>query len=177
MSLFLPNYLLSSQGDRMATAHSVEGRFPFLDHRVVEFCNRLPAQLKLHGLREKWLLKQLGKQFLPAEIWQRTKQPYRAPVQACFHGADRPEYVDVLLSETALQETGLFKPAAVARLQQKIERGHQLSEMEEMALIGMISSQLLFYQFVRDFHVPTPALNGRVKVVDQLHPVTSGTNV
>ena len=48
----LPGYILSSQGDRPSMAHAVEGRFPFLDHRVVEFANRLPPGLKLRGLVE-----------------------------------------------------------------------------------------------------------------------------
>ena len=90
MTIFLSQYLLSSQGDRMAMAHSVEGRYPFLDYRVVEFCNRLPPQLKLRGLTEKWLLKRLGKRLLPAEIWQRPKRPYRAPIHRSFFGAGRP---------------------------------------------------------------------------------------
>ena len=72
-SIFLPQYLLASQGDRVAMAHSVEGRFAFLDYRIVEFCNRLPAFLKMRGLREKWLLKQLGRKLLPAENLPATK--------------------------------------------------------------------------------------------------------
>jgi asparagine synthase (glutamine-hydrolysing) len=173
MTIFLPYYLLSSQGDRMAMAHSVEGRFPFLDHRVVEFCNRLPPEMKLRGLKEKWLLKQLGSRLVPEEIWQRTKQPYRAPIQACFYGERRPSYVDALLSEAALRETDLFKPVAVARLQQKIERGRTLSEMEEMALMGILSTQLVVHQFIHDLRLPRSALEGRVKVVDHLYPISS----
>ena len=42
-TIFMSGYLLSSQGDRMAMANSVEGRYPFLDYRVIEFCSRLPA--------------------------------------------------------------------------------------------------------------------------------------
>ena len=53
ITLFLSQYLLSSQGDRMAMAHSVEGRFPFLDHRLVAWCNRLPSRLKLRGLNRE----------------------------------------------------------------------------------------------------------------------------
>lgn len=86
-------YLLCSQGDRMAMAHSVEGRFPFLDYRLVEFCNHLPSTLKLHGLTEKWLLKQMGRKLLPDAIWQRVKRPYRAPVHRSFFGGAIPEYV------------------------------------------------------------------------------------
>ncbi len=61
IATFLSPYLLSSQGDRVAMAHAVEGRFPFLDYRVVAFANRLPADEKLLGLSEKWLLRQLGR--------------------------------------------------------------------------------------------------------------------
>ena len=53
-----------------------KGRFPFLDHRVVEFCNRLPPRLKLRGLTEKYLLKRLSRRWLPEEIWRRPKRPY-----------------------------------------------------------------------------------------------------
>jgi asparagine synthase (glutamine-hydrolysing) len=51
----LPGYILSSQGDRVAMAHAVEGRFPFLDYRVVEFASSLPPGLKMRGLEEKYL--------------------------------------------------------------------------------------------------------------------------
>ena len=84
------------------------------DHRVVEFCNRLPPQFKLRGLEEKWLLKQLGRKLVPADIWQRPKQPYRAPIHRSFFGENAPDYVRELLSESALREAGLFNPAAIA---------------------------------------------------------------
>jgi asparagine synthase (glutamine-hydrolysing) len=53
----LAGYLLSSQGDRVAMANSIEGRFPYLDHRVIEFANRLPPSFKIRGLTEKYLLR------------------------------------------------------------------------------------------------------------------------
>jgi asparagine synthase (glutamine-hydrolysing) len=84
ISVFMAEYLLSSQGDRVGMAHSVEGRFPFLDHRVVEFCNQLPPHLKLRGLTEKYLLKQAVRDLLPEEIWRRPKRPYRAPIHRSF---------------------------------------------------------------------------------------------
>ena len=64
----------------------VEGRFPFLDHRVVEFCNTLPASLKIHGLREKPILKRSAQGLLPTQIWRRHKQPYRAPIHPALLG-------------------------------------------------------------------------------------------
>ncbi len=105
---FLSPYLLSSQGDRMAMAHSVEGRYPFLDYRVIEFCNRLPPEMKMPVLIEKWLLKQLGKKYIPDTIWKRNKRPYRAPIHRSFFGPTPPEYVQDLLSESTLRQTGSF---------------------------------------------------------------------
>src|SRR5690606_23292794 len=57
VTTFLTGYLLQSQGDRMLMGNSVEGRFPFLDHRLAEFAARLPDRLRLNGLQEKYLLR------------------------------------------------------------------------------------------------------------------------
>jgi asparagine synthase (glutamine-hydrolysing) len=67
----LPGYILSSQGDRVAMAHSVEGRFPFLDHRVVEFAARLPPRLKMKALDEKHLLKRCASGLVPDSVRRR----------------------------------------------------------------------------------------------------------
>ena len=166
MTIFLSQYLLSSQGDRMAMAHSVEGRFPFLDYRLVEFCNRLPPHIKLRGLTEKWLLKQLGRKLVPGEIWQRPKQPYRAPIHHSFFGEQVPEYVHELLSEPALRDSGLFDPAAVARLVLKAQKSPRLSEIDSMALVGILSTQLVHHHFVKAFQPSTLRSSDRMKVVD-----------
>jgi asparagine synthase (glutamine-hydrolysing) len=155
-AIFLSQYLLSSQGDRMGMAHSVEGRFPFLDHRLVEFCNRLPSRLKLRGLEEKYLLKKLGRDWLPPEIWQRRKRPYRAPIHRGFFNDATPEYVRGLLSLEGVRRAGLFKPAAVAQLVKKIERGAPIGETDDMALAGILSSQLVYHQFVVDYQTAPP---------------------
>jgi asparagine synthase (glutamine-hydrolysing) len=166
ISTFLSQYLLSSQGDRMAMAHSVEGRFPFLDCRVVEFCNRLPPGLKMPGLKEKWLLKQLGRRLVPTEIWRRPKRPYRAPIHRSFFGRCTPDYVQDLLSERALRESGLFNPVAVARLGRKAAVGERLSEVDDMALVGILSTQLVYQQFVKEFRIVPVQSGDPVKVVD-----------
>lgn len=140
----------------MAMAHSVEGRFPFLDWRVVEFCNRLPARLKLHGLTEKYLLKKLGERWLPQEIWHRRKRPYRAPIHRSFFNHPSHDYARELLSPEQLKCSGLFKPGAVSQLVRKIEDRRPLGETDDMALVGIISTQLLHHQFVVDFNLPPP---------------------
>lgn len=152
-TLFLSNYLLSSQGDRMAMANSIEGRFPFLDHRVMELAARMPAKLRLNGLTEKFILKQIARQQVPQELIDRPKQPYRAPISRCFMCADPPEYVTELLSESALKRSGIFEPLKVQRLTAKCrqQKGRLVSERENIALVAILSTQLLDHQFIQHF--------------------------
>jgi asparagine synthase (glutamine-hydrolysing) len=164
-TIFLSQYLLSSQGDRMGMANSVEGRFPFLDFRVVEFCNRLPARIKLRGLNEKWLLKQAAQPWLPEAIRRRPKRPYRAPIHRSFFNDQTPEYVRDLLSPRSIAEAGIFKAAPIGQLIRKIEAGANLGETDDMALVGIISTQLLHHQFVKNFRCPEPlSANDPVKL-------------
>jgi asparagine synthase (glutamine-hydrolysing) len=165
ISVFLSQYLLSSQGDRMGMAHSIEGRFPFLDVRVVEFCNALPPRLKLRCLREKWLLKQAAQPWLPEAIRRRPKRPYRAPIHRSFFNGSTPDYVRELLSAGSLQEGGLFKPGPVEQLVRKIEAGAAVGETDDMALVGILSTQLVHHHFVKTFRRPEPlGAKDRVKV-------------
>ena len=145
----LPGYILSSQGDRVAMAHAIEGRFPFLDHRVVELGARLPSGLKVKGLREKHLLRSVLGRHLPAEIVERPKQPYRAPDAESFVGAEAPEYVAALLSPEAIARAGYFEPRAVARLAAKCARTlPHVSTGDNMAFMAVLSTQLLHSHFV-----------------------------
>ncbi|KZZ36833.1 asparagine synthase (glutamine-hydrolyzing), partial [Oleiphilus sp. HI0086] len=75
----MAGYLLNSQGDRMLMKNSVEGRFPFLDHNVIEFASQLHPKLKMKAFNEKYILKKAMQNRLPNTIVQRYKQPYRAP--------------------------------------------------------------------------------------------------
>ena len=165
-TILLSQYLLSSQGDRMAMAHSVEGRFPFLDHRVVELGNRLPPSLKLNGLTEKYLLKRISREWLPAEISDRPKQPYRAPIHRAFFNDSPPDYVEELLSSSAIKQSGYFNQNAVERLVAKLKRSLPLGETDDMALAGIVSTQLVDQQFMSSPR-PSSALDDAddVKVV------------
>jgi asparagine synthase (glutamine-hydrolysing) len=169
---FLSQYLLSSQGDRMAMAQSVEGRFPFLDFRLVEFCNRLPPSLKLRGLNEKHLLKRAVAGLVPEEIRRRVKQPYRAPIHRPFFGEGAPEYVRDVLAPAAIARTGYFNPTAVGRLVEKAQRAPELGETDAMALVGVLSVQLLHHHFVDGHASRLPA--GPVELaalVDRSHNI------
>jgi asparagine synthase (glutamine-hydrolysing) len=144
----LPGYILSAQGDRVAMAHAVEGRFPFLDHRVVEFAARIPPRLKLKGLREKYILRRALGRHLPAAIGERAKQPYRAPDSESFFQAGAG-WSEEVLSAGALRAAGCFDPAAVARLVAKCRAGGAIGAADNMAFVGIVSTQLLDAQFVR----------------------------
>ena len=141
----LSSYLLSSQGDRMAMANSVEGRFPFLDHRLIELAGRLPLRFKMMGLNEKVLLKRAFADRLPPEVVHRTKQPYRAPDSQSFFVDGQPAepYVGDLFSEAHLRKTGLFEPESTARLYEKCRRGATIGFADNMAFVGILSTLLL----------------------------------
>jgi asparagine synthase (glutamine-hydrolysing) len=151
ISIFMSNYLLSAQGDRVAMAHSVEVRLPFLDHRLIEFLSRVPPTWKILGMREKHLLKNVFKGILPDAIVQRPKQPYRAPVSPSLLNEAARSYTDDLLSDGALRNAGFFDPGRVALLVGKARRSGALSEFDNMALAGILSTQLLHRQYVEQF--------------------------
>lgn len=146
----LAGYLLSSQGDRVAMANSIEGRFPFLDHRVIEFGNRLPSRYKLMGLAEKYILKKSMAGLLPESIRTRTKQPYRAPdSQSFFRNGVAADYVTELFSEQRLREAGYFDPRVAAKLFEKCRSGRAIGFADNMAFVGILSTMLVDEMFVR----------------------------
>jgi asparagine synthase (glutamine-hydrolysing) len=162
----LAGYLLSSQGDRVCAANSVEGRYPFLDHRVVEFAATIPPRLKILGLKEKFILKKAMTKELPQNILNRTKQPYMAPDSNCFFVPDSPEYIQERLSEDSVSQVGIFNPAMVTRLREKcakLSHAH-LSFKDNMSFIGILSTQILHQQYIENFRTPPPLERASFKV-------------
>lgn len=155
----LGGYLLSSQGDRMLMANSVEGRFPFLDANVVALAASLPPSYLLKVLDEKHVLKRASAGLVPASILARKKQPYRAPDALCFAGPDAPEWAHEAMSEDAVATAGVFDPKAVAQLWRKCATRSddgQFSNADNMAVVGVLSTQLLHAQLVRGEVTPHP---------------------
>lgn len=144
----LPGYILSSQGDRMAMAHAVEGRYPFLDHRVVTFAMRIPPKLKMKGLTEKYLLKRAAIGLIPETIRKRSKQPYRAPDGSSFFGSSA-EYVEHMLSPMDIQRNGIFDPQLVGALVRKFKQGRVRSTKDNMALVAILSTQICVDCFLK----------------------------
>lgn len=147
ITTFMSGYLLSSQGDRMAMGNSVELRVPYLDHRLIEFMSTVPAKYKIFGLNEKYILKKVFEDLLPKEILYRAKNPYRAPIRNSFF-ANKDFTITDILSEEKLIQAGVFNPSKVKLLLQKAEKSDSISELDNMALAGIISTQLLFNHFI-----------------------------
>lgn len=143
-------YLLSSQGDRVAMANSVEGRVPFLDHRVIEFANRLPPSYKLRGLNEKAILRHSVRDLLPPVVLNRVKQPYRAPDSQSFFTDGKPlDYVEAAFSPERLKQTGYFDETAARRLYEKCRAGRAIGFADNMAFVGMLSTLLIDEHLLR----------------------------
>jgi asparagine synthase (glutamine-hydrolysing) len=101
-----------TKSDRMSMAHSVEVRPPFLDHRIVEFAATLPASLKIRGTQQKFILKQLMADKLPASILQRKKIGFDIPAHEWFRGPLRNVLVETLRAG-ASDHAGLFRPDVI----------------------------------------------------------------
>ena len=145
----LTGYLLHAQGDRVAMAASVEGRYPYLDHRLIEFAGRLPARWKIRGLKEKYILRRAVADWLPPRIADRPKQPYRAPDCESFFRKGQPlDYVAEALSPTRIREAGYFEPQLVARLTEKCRSGAAIGFGDNVAFVAVLTTQLLHHQFV-----------------------------
>ena len=78
----LPNYLLTLLGDRMEMGHSIEGRVPFLDHRLVEIIRSQPVTLKIRGGTQKYVLRESVRDVITETAYRRPKHAFLSPPAA-----------------------------------------------------------------------------------------------
>ena len=156
MTTRLSPYLLSSNGDRMMMAHSVEGRYPFLDHRLFEFAAALPTGSRLRGLREKEVLRRWASRILPGQIKSREKSSQRAPDAQSFFLPTSSSWIGDHLTTEALRRVGIFSAAAVGGLVRRCRAGLSTALGENQAMIGVLSTQLWHHQFVESALSVTP---------------------
>lgn len=101
--------------DKMGMAFSIEGRVPFLDHRIIEFVFGLPPAWRgSTGNETKPLLKKVARKYLPVSIVDQRKKGFQAPVREWKHKSFGKHYLP-LLSKFASQ-TGLFNQKAIEKL-------------------------------------------------------------
>ena len=148
----LPGYLLSSQGDRMLMAHSVEGRFPFLDRDLVALAE-LPAA-RLQAPRAGREARAQARRDGPGSRRDRpaAEATLPCPGRGLLRGSRRPDWVAEAVSERAVAQAGVFDPCASAACGASARgnaTGEPLSNADNMALVGVLSTGLLFEQLVR----------------------------
>lgn len=148
MTTLLAPYLLSSQGDRVGMAHAVEGRYPFLDHRLFEWTAALPTSTKLIGLKEKEILRRWATTIVPAAVGARGKQPFRAPDAPSFFGGAEPEWIEEAVAPETVRSLGYFEPAAVEGLVRRARRGLAAGFRESQAMVAILSTHLWHRQCI-----------------------------
>jgi asparagine synthase (glutamine-hydrolysing) len=174
MTTRLSPYLLSSYGDRMTMAHGVEGRYPFLDHRLFEFAAALPTGSRLRGLREKEVLRRWASRILSGQLKSERKPSYRAPDAQSFFLPTSPSWIGDHLTSEALRRVGIFSPAAVGGLIRRCQAGLSPAFGENQAMVGVLSTQLWYYQFIESALLipPLPTSEASVLLGDTV-PVQS----
>jgi asparagine synthase (glutamine-hydrolysing) len=130
-------------------AHGVEGRYPFLDHRLFEFAARLPTRSKLRGLREKAILRRWARAVVPPAVVTRPKQPYRAPDIPSFCTPEPVAYARDLMEEAGVARVGLFDPTSVAGLLRRCRSGTATGVRENQAFVAILSTQLWHQHFIQ----------------------------
>ena len=145
----------------MLSAHGVEGRFPFLDHHVIEFLAGIPENYRLRGMNDKAILREAYRKDLPDDIFTRPKFAFRAPELHAFLG-DADGFVAEMLSPDALEEVGIFDLDVVRRFHYRLQKTppDRFSTRDNLAFVQILTTQILHRKMVRDFSsVPTRQSN------------------
>ena len=148
MNTLLSGYLLSSQGDRMSLAHGVEGRYPFLDHRLVDSLFTVNEKFKLNGFSQKHLLTQSFKNKIPKSILNRPKRPYMSPdLKSFIVNGKLTENAAFFLSEDLIKDYGLFDNRFLQRFLSKFKNGipANIGYRDNMIITFILSTQIAKY--------------------------------
>jgi asparagine synthase (glutamine-hydrolysing) len=140
---YLPGDILVKV-DIATMAHGLEGRSPFLDHRVMEFAAKLPVSLKLRGREKKYILRQAARTLLPGELLDRPKKGFSVPLARWFRGALKGMAFDVLLSSSAASR-GIVSRQGVEQLLRDHAEGRYNWHVQIWTLLMM---ELWFREFI-----------------------------
>jgi asparagine synthetase B (glutamine-hydrolysing) len=149
----LPAYILNCLGDRVEMAHSIEGRVPFLDHKLVEFAFTLPLSLKLRNGAGKYVLRRAIAERLPSAL-QVKKRPFVAGSSETLGLNRDSELAAHYLDSRAIRNTGLFNPQVVGALRRSLSylpRGSRVLSLTEAMLTGFASIQAINEMFCERF--------------------------
>ena len=149
--LRLGHHLIADHGDRMTMANSIEARYPFLDLELVEFCTRIPPELKLSGFTEKYILKRAAGDLIPRAVVEREKFGFVAPGSPALL-QQKIDWVYDLLSYDRIKRQGYFNPDTVEYLKKQYSQKDfklQLSLDDDLLIVV-----LTFGLFLELFNLP-----------------------
>jgi asparagine synthase (glutamine-hydrolysing) len=112
----LAGYILTMLGDRMEMAHSIEGRVPFLDHKLVELIVRQPVNQKIRGMTEKYVLREAVKDVITDTVYRRQKHPFLSPPATLNPDDTFHDYVQEMLRGKTFASLPFFNRKAVIDL-------------------------------------------------------------
>jgi asparagine synthase (glutamine-hydrolysing) len=136
----LPGYILTMLGDRMEMAHSVEGRVPFLDHRVVETIRSQPVSLKIRGMTEKYALREAVRDVVTDTVYRRQKHPFMSP-PAMLNPKDKlHDFVQDRLRGRALASIPFFDQKKVVSLLDKLPSMNESDRVANDPIVMMLTS-------------------------------------
>jgi asparagine synthase (glutamine-hydrolysing) len=118
MAIDYQTYLLDDilqKVDRATMSASLEGREPFLDHRIIEWAARLPDSYKYHQGEKKYIIKEIVHQYIPKEMMERPKMGFAIPIKNWLSN-QLLQHVETYLSETVIKNQGLFNWVVVEKL-------------------------------------------------------------
>ena len=153
---YLPDDLLVKM-DVATMAYSLEARSPLLDHKLMEFMARVPANMKMRGSESKYLLRSALRQILPDEILSRRKMGFGVPLGRWLRGNLKELLVDTVLSDSALAR-GYFRPAAVREMVHTHLEG---SDRFQYLLWDLLLLERWHQIFIDRFPIPRAALGAR----------------
>lgn len=152
----LPGWILW-RSDRMGMANGLEIRVPFLDHPLVELAARIPPDLKLRGMDEKYILKKIAGPHLPQHPTYYKKKAFYTPIREWFFTAENDAMLEPYLSESALIDAGVFNPRHITQLRSRLRDAQVPNSMEsyfhtmklEWIMMLVLTVQILHDQYVK----------------------------
>jgi asparagine synthase (glutamine-hydrolysing) len=144
----LATYILVILGDRMEMAHSVEGRVPFLDHKVVELVVSLPVAAKIRGMTEKYVLREAARPVLTDTVYKRQKHPFLSPPATLNASGRLHQLMQDTLRGPVLSSLGFFDRKSVTRLLDDLPRMDAGDRtVVDQGLMMMLSACVLHERF------------------------------